>query len=84
MRAYYFLYYLGVCHLMSILTGKKIIVTGVANKKSIAWGCAKAIAEQGAEIIYTYQNDRMKRNLVRSMVWSIRLLLPTKKNYLAM
>lgn len=33
MRAYYFLYYLGVCHLMSILSGKKIIVTGVANKK---------------------------------------------------
>lgn len=65
MRAYYFLYYLGVCHLMSILAEKKIIVTGVANKKSIAWGCAKAIADQGAEVIYTYQNDRMKKNLVK-------------------
>ena len=78
MRAYYFLYYLGVCHLMSILTGKKIIVTGVANKKSIAWGCAKAIAEQGAEIIYTYQNDRMKMqiclNLMLLVMKKLRLL----------
>lgn len=50
---------------MSILVGKKIIVTGVANKKSIAWGCAKAITEQGGEVIYTYQNERMKKNLLK-------------------
>lgn len=48
---------------MSMLTGKKIVVTGVANKKSIAWGCAQAIMEQGGEVIYTYQNDRMKKSL---------------------
>ncbi|GCF93642.1 enoyl-[acyl-carrier-protein] reductase [NADH] [Enterococcus florum] len=50
---------------MSFLTDKQIIVTGVANKKSIAWGCAKAITEQGGDVIYTYQNDRMKKNLVK-------------------
>ncbi|WP_159722994.1 enoyl-ACP reductase FabI [Enterococcus sp. CSURQ0835] len=50
---------------MSILAGKKIIVTGVANKKSIAWGCAKAITDQGGEVIYTYQNERMKKNLLK-------------------
>lgn len=36
---------------------------GVANKRSIAWGCAKALSDQGAEVIYTYQNDRMAKQL---------------------
>jgi enoyl-[acyl-carrier protein] reductase I len=48
---------------MSFLTGKKIVVMGVANKRSIAWGCAQALRDQGAEVIYTYQNDRMKKPL---------------------
>jgi len=48
---------------MGFLTGKKIVVMGVANKRSIAWGCAQAITEQGGEVIYTYQNDRMKKSL---------------------
>lgn len=38
---------------------------GVANKRSIAWGCAQALKSQGAEVIYTYQNDRMKKPLER-------------------
>ncbi|MGX7243736.1 enoyl-ACP reductase FabI [Enterococcus quebecensis] len=45
------------------LKNKKVVVMGVANKRSIAWGCAKALKEQGADIIYTYQNDRMKKQL---------------------
>ncbi|EOL46132.1 enoyl-ACP reductase [Enterococcus phoeniculicola] len=48
---------------MTYLSGKKIVVMGVANKKSIAWGCAEAMETQGAEVIYTYQNDRMKKSL---------------------
>ena len=44
-----------------ILDGKRILVMGVANNRSIAWGCAQAMEKQGAEIIYTYQNDRMKK-----------------------
>ena len=48
---------------MSLLSGKKVVVMGVANKRSIAWGCAKALMEQGAEVIYTYQNERMKKQL---------------------
>ena len=44
-----------------ILTGKKILVMGVANNRSIAWGCAQAMKKQGAEIIYTYQNERLKK-----------------------
>lgn len=36
-----------------ILIGKKILVMGVANNRSIAWGCAQAMEKQGAEVIYT-------------------------------
>lgn len=50
---------------MSFLTGKKVVVMGVANKRSIAWGCAQALKSQGVEVIYTYQNDRMKKPLER-------------------
>ncbi|MFV0558344.1 MAG: enoyl-ACP reductase FabI [Enterococcus sp.] len=48
---------------MGFLTGKKIVVMGVANKRSIAWGCAQALRNQGAEVIYTYQNERMEKPL---------------------
>lgn len=48
-----------------LLAGKKILVMGVANKRSIAWGCAQAMADQGAEIIYTYQNERLKKSVAR-------------------
>ena len=34
---------------------------GVANNRSIAWGCAQAMEKQGAEIIYTYQNERLRK-----------------------
>ena len=51
--------------LAGILTDKKLIVMGVANKHSIAWGCAQAMAAQGATIIYTYQNERLKRSVSR-------------------
>ena len=54
---------------MSFLTGKKVVVMGVANKRSIAWGCAQALKEQGAEVIYTYQNERMKKPLERLLVY---------------
>lgn len=46
-----------------LLTGKKIVVMGAANKRSIAWGCAQMMMEQGAQLIFTYQNDRLKKSL---------------------
>lgn len=49
----------------NLLSGKKIVVMGVANRRSIAWGCAKVMAAQGAEIIYTYQNERLKKGIKR-------------------
>lgn len=40
-----------------IMKGKRGLVMGVANEKSIAWGMAKTLAENGAELAFTYQGD---------------------------
>jgi len=40
-----------------LMKGKRGLVMGVANEKSIAWGIAKALHEQGAEMAFTYQGD---------------------------
>ncbi|MGX5377268.1 enoyl-ACP reductase FabI [Ligilactobacillus sp. LYQ135] len=47
----------------NLLSGKKILVMGVANKRSIAWGCAQVMEKEGAKLIYTYQNERMKKSI---------------------
>ncbi|EGV32410.1 Enoyl-(acyl-carrier-protein) reductase (NADH) [Thiorhodococcus drewsii AZ1] len=49
---------------MGFLEGKKILVTGVASNRSIAWGCAEAMHKQGAEIALTYQNEKLKSRVV--------------------
>lgn len=40
-----------------VLSGKRGLVMGVANERSIAWGIAKAMAEAGAELAFTYQGE---------------------------
>ena len=40
------------------LAGSRVLVVGVANEDSIAWGCARAFREMGAEIALTYLNDK--------------------------
>src|ERR1700746_3829394 len=42
----------------SILQGQKALIVGVANDRSIAWGCAQAMHLAGAEIAMTYLNAR--------------------------
>ena len=44
-----------------ILKGKKALVVGIANDSSIAYGCARAFAELGAEVAVTYLNDKAKK-----------------------
>lgn len=59
------------------LTGRKALVVGVANESSIAWGCAKAFHELGAEVVITYLNEKAKPHvepLARSI--DAPLLLP--------
>ena len=45
---------------MGFMTGKGILITGVASKLSIAYGIAKAMRDQGSELAFTYQNDKLK------------------------
>jgi enoyl-[acyl-carrier protein] reductase I len=45
---------------MALLSGKRILVTGVISTRSIAYGVAKAACREGAEIALTYQNERFK------------------------
>ena len=46
-----------------LLEGKKGLILGVANKRSIAWGIAQSAAEQGAQLAFSYQGDRLKENV---------------------
>ena len=46
-----------------IMRGKRGIVMGVANDRSIAWGIAEAVAKQGAEIAFTYQGDALEKRV---------------------
>jgi len=45
---------------MSFLQGKKILVTGLLSNRSIAYGVAEATRREGAELAFTYQNERFK------------------------
>jgi enoyl-[acyl-carrier protein] reductase I len=46
-----------------LMAGKRGIIMGVANNRSIAWGIAKAIHSQGGEIALTYQGDALKKRV---------------------
>lgn len=48
---------------MGLLAGKRGLVMGVANDRSIAWGIAKACAEAGAELAFTYQGEGFGKRL---------------------
>ncbi|RXT14961.1 enoyl-ACP reductase FabI [Ammoniphilus sp. CFH 90114] len=45
------------------LAGKNYIIMGVANKRSIAWGIAQSLHQAGANLIFTYQGERLKKNV---------------------
>ena len=49
---------------MSLLKGKKGLIMGVANDRSIAWGIAKKLSEHGAELSFTYLGDALKKRVV--------------------
>lgn len=46
-----------------LLEGRKGLIVGVANKHSIAWAIAEATAKQGAQLIFNYQNERLRENV---------------------
>ncbi|HHB1428247.1 TPA: enoyl-ACP reductase FabI [Serratia odorifera] len=49
---------------MGFLNGKRILITGVASKLSIAYGIAQAMQREGAQLAFTYQNDKLKPRVV--------------------
>src|SRR5699024_10017036 len=49
----------------SLLEGKNIVVMGVANERSIAWGITKSLHNAGANLIFTYRQERSYQKLVR-------------------
>lgn len=61
------------------LEGKNIVVMGVANKRSIAWGIARSLHEAGARLIFTYAGERLEKNvqeLVETLENNNSLILP--------
>ncbi len=48
---------------MGFLSGKKALIVGLASNRSIAYGIAKMFHEQGAELAFTYQNERLKERV---------------------
>ena len=62
-----------------LLVGKNVLVMGVANQRSIAWGIAKSLHRSGARLIVTYQGDRLKESvgkLVDTLEGQESLLIP--------
>jgi hypothetical protein len=49
--------------IMGFLSGKRALIVGVAGERSIARGIAKAMHREGAELAYTYQNDKLKERV---------------------
>ena len=47
----------------NLMQGKRGLIMGLANDKSIAWGIAKACAEAGAEMCFSYQGDALKKRV---------------------
>jgi enoyl-[acyl-carrier protein] reductase I len=48
---------------MGFLTGKRALIVGVATDRSIAWGIAQAMHREGAELAFSYLNDKMKERV---------------------
>ncbi len=49
---------------MSLMKGKRGLIMGVANERSIAWGISQKLAEAGAELAFTYLGDALKKRVI--------------------
>ena len=50
---------------MGFMTGKRVLIVGLASNRSIAYGIAKAMAREGAELAFTYQNERLRERVTK-------------------
>ncbi len=51
---------------MGFLAGKRALITGIASERSIAYGIAEAMHREGAELAFTYQNDKLKTRVEKA------------------
>ena len=51
---------------MGFLTGKRALITGIASDRSIAYGIAEAMHREGAELAFTYQNEKLKSRVEKT------------------
>lgn len=62
---------------MGFLAGKKILIVGVASKLSIAYGIAESCFREGAELAFTYQNDKLQPRVEKFAAnWGSKLIFP--------
>ena len=71
---------------MDLMKGKKGLIMGVANERSIAWGISQKLAEAEAELAFTYLGDALKKRVIplaeklnSNAVSYTHLTLPTKR-----
>ena len=50
--------------IMGFMQGKRVLIVGLASDRSIAWGIAQAMHREGAELAFTFQNDRLQGRVV--------------------
>ena len=50
---------------MGFLDGKRALIVGLANNRSVAWGIAQAMHHEGAELAFTYQNERLADRVIK-------------------
>ncbi|MCP4041912.1 MAG: enoyl-ACP reductase [Gammaproteobacteria bacterium] len=48
---------------MGFLEGKRVLIVGLANNRSLAWGIAQAMYREGAKLAFTYQGDKLKERV---------------------
>lgn len=62
---------------MGLLNGKRILITGIANTYSIAYGIAKAMHKEGAELAFTYPNNKLQSRVTKfSQDFNTNIILP--------
>ena len=52
-----------MAEISGLMRGKRGLIMGVANNRSIAWGIARACREHGADLAFTYQGDALKKRV---------------------
>ena len=62
---------------MGYMTGKKVLILGVASKLSIASGIAEAMHREGAELAFTYQGEKLRYRVIKFAAgWDSDLVFP--------